>query len=237
MIVNRALTCLALSLWASVGAAGPWPRDEGGHFLSLSVEQDRDANRYGGLYGEYGWRARTTLGYELGRTNLGETSAMIWVQRALDDGEGPNRFVVSAGSGGLWRDDQLVPTVQLGAGWGRGFASILGGGWITAELQIKAAGETEGAVRQVGNSRVETFYLTPRITTKADVTVGLRPWDRIMIINQLRLEQRPDDPVSARLASSVVGEVAGPLKLELGTVTPLSGPAQQAFRIGAWIEF
>lgn len=226
-----------LVLWAAPCNAGPWPREQGGHFLSLTVEEDREGNRHSGLYGEYGWGPRSTLGYELGRTNVGETSAMIWMQRALDDGQGPNRFAVHAGSGAIWREDQTIPVVQVGAGWGRGFDGLLGGGWITAELKVKAAGEMAGAIRVIGNSLVEDYYLTPKITTKADISIGVRPWDGLMVINQLRLEDRSDAERTAKLASSVVGDLYGPVKLELGTITPLSGPGEQAVKLGAWVEF
>ena len=86
-----------LILAGPAAEAGPWPRAPGTKFLSLSVERDRESNSYTGLYAEYGMDARNTLGFELGHTNVGETSAMIWWQRALDDGSGPNyRRIFSA---------------------------------------------------------------------------------------------------------------------------------------------
>ena len=76
--------CLALLIAGSVAEAGPWPREKGEIFLSFSEERDREGNSYTGLYGEYGLNPRSTLGFELGHSNAGETSAMIWWQRALD---------------------------------------------------------------------------------------------------------------------------------------------------------
>ena len=74
-----------------------------------------------------------------------------------------------------------------------------------------------------------------RLTT--DVTLGLRPRDGLMVINSLWLEHPQDEEYSARLMSSLVFDVPGPVKVELGMVNPLSGPSEQAVRLGTWLEF
>jgi len=37
--------------------------------------------------------------------------------------------------------------------------------------------------------------------------------------------------------SSLIFDVPGPVKVELGMVNPLSGPSEQAVRLGTWLEF
>lgn len=228
-------------LLAGAVQAGPWPRAPGAVFLSLSTERDRKDNSYTGLYGEYGLNPRQTLGFELGHTNVGETSAMIWVQRALDDGSGPNRWAVSMGLGAFERDGLVDAVGQVGAGWGRGFEGILGGGWITVEARVKfAAAQKEVEEKEEENVVYEgdaLTYLTPELTAKAEVTLGVRPTDSMMFINQLRLEDRDDTGFSSKLASSLVHNLAGPAKLELGIVAPLSGTGEMAIRLGTWLEF
>ena len=70
--------------------AGPWARDAGHSFIALTGEYDRAGNSHAGFYAEYGLARRRTLGLEISHTDVGETSAMVWYQKSLDDGEGPN---------------------------------------------------------------------------------------------------------------------------------------------------
>ena len=58
-----------------------------------------------------------------------------------------------------------------------------------------------------------------------------------MLVNQLRLEERDDTGFSSKLVVSVVGDLLGPAKLELGGIGPLSGQGEQAIKIGTWFEF
>lgn len=217
-------------------SSGPWPREAGRHFVTLSVEQDRQSNRYEGLYGEYGLTPRTTLGYEIGHANAGEISGLIWLQRAWDAGGGANRMAMSAGIGAVHRDGQTLPVAQVGSSWGRGFEGFWKGGWITAEMRVRIAGRFDDPALP-GLSAGSLAYLTPDMTTKAEVTLGLRRTDSLMLINQLRIEKRQDEDISTRLASSMVRDLSGYAKLELGIITPLSGVGEQAVRIGTWLEF
>ena len=57
------------------------------------------------------------------------------------------------------------------------------------------------------------------------------------MVNQLRLEARKGTDFSATLASSVVYDLTGPARLEVGLVAPLAGPSEPAIRIGTWLEF
>ena len=226
-----------LPVWPAGGEAGPWPREPGRTLLSLSTERDRDGNSYTSLYGEYGLAPPRTLGVEIGHTNVGETSALIWIQRALDDGQGPHRLSFSLGAGAVERDGEWLPLGQVAIGYGRGFEGILGGGWLAAEAKVKLAGEMRGVITRTGLTQTETAHLTPEVTTKADLTLGFRPLPSMMLVNQLRLEDRQDTDFTAGLAMSVVHDLGGPAKLEIGIVEPLSGPGERALRIGTWVEF
>lgn len=228
---------LAMVLLPGLSWAGPWPRADDGMFLSFAVERDREGNSYTSLYGEYGWTARRTLGIELGHTNVGETSALIWLQQALGSGEGPNRYTISSGIGVIERDGEYLPLGIIGASWGRGIERLPGGGWLAVDARIKVAGKTERIAYREGMNLVEFGYLTPETTAKLDVTLGFKPWDRTMVINQLRMEDRKGEGFSAKLATSLVYEIGGPAKIEIGMVTLLRGPGEAALRIGTWLEF
>ncbi|MDB6182934.1 hypothetical protein [Paracoccus fistulariae] len=237
-VICRLLCAISVIFGLASGAdAGAWMRDPKAGFLSFSSEIDLDGNSYTGIYSEYGLNARNTLGFELGYTNVGETSMMIWLQRRLGSGEGPNQWTYSTGFGAFLREGQLFPTGQIGINWGRGFEHVLGGGWMSVEARLKIAGKQEQVVYLQGKTLTEAEFLTPEITTKIDATLGLRPTDSLMFINQLRLEDRSDVDFSARLASSLVYDFGAPAKLELGLIAPISGAGEVAVKIGTWIEF
>ncbi len=217
--------------------AGPWPREEGGVFLSFSVQRDRDENSNLSLYGEFGLGSRRTLGMDLSQTNLGERSGLVWMEQGLGRGEGPNRFAVGAGLGVVEREGVLTPLGQLRAGWGRGVERLPGGGWLSAEASVQVTGELEEYRFQQGYTITEAAYLTPKTSSKATLTLGFRPLQKTMLINQLRLEDRDDTGFSSSLATSSVFDLPGPAKLELGIVTPLKGPDEGALKLGTWFEF
>jgi hypothetical protein len=240
------LALLSVAL-ADAAAAGPWAREKGTVFVSLSAERDRDGNNYTGLYGEYGLTPRHTLGFELGHSNAGESSVMIWSQRALDRGRGPDRLTVSTGFGVLKRDGKMVPLVQAGASWGRGFdglpllRQVPGGGWLAVDARVKLAqtDEEEPDRTPDANGRWSSrqTYLTPKTTAKAEVTLGWHATSSLMLINQLRFEDRDDTGFSGKLATSVVRDLAGPAKIELGLIVPFAGEGELAIKIGTWIQF
>lgn len=226
-----------LPILPASSGAGPWLREPGQAFLSLSVERDRDGNSHSGLYAEYGLSPDRTLGVEIGYTNVGETSALVWVQRAMIDGQGPHRLTFSLGAGVILREGEWMPSGQVAVAYGRGFEGFMGGGWFATEARLKLVGERQGVTTGGALSRTEAGYLTPDVTGKLDVTLGLRPISSMMLISQLRLEDRGDADFSAKLAVSVVHDLAGQTKLELGLVEPISGSGERALKIGTWVEF
>ncbi|MDQ1900172.1 hypothetical protein RAH32_06920 [Paracoccus sp. WLY502] len=230
-------SCIVWLLLAVTGHAGPWPREAGHFFISLSGERDDGGNSYMGLYTEYGLSRRRTVGLEVSHTNVGETSAMLWYQKSLDSGEGPNRLSYAMGVGAIRRDGELLPLSQAALMWGRGFSGPWDGGWLSAEARVKVAGKTEEVTGRQGLSSIQYAYLTPEIVSKLDLTIGLRPTPFWAVVNQLRLEARKDTDFSAKLATSVVYDLTGPARLEIGLVAPLAGPSEPAVRIGTWLEF
>lgn len=254
-VLLRALAAglaLIVALNAPAGA-GPWPRDKGATFLSLSAERDRAGGSHRALYVEYGMTARTTLGLELQRSGTDETGAILWAQRALDGGQGAHRLAAQTGVGMVWRDGARMPLAQGGLSWGRGVPGLglpgWEGGWLSAQLLFRAT-VTSVAVPWAEAPPFETEpplsddrpwfasgFLTAEQVVKTDLTLGMRPRAGMMLINSLWLEHRPEEAGSARLMSALVFDLGGPARLELGVVHPVSGPAERAVRLGTWIEF
>ncbi|MFN4100665.1 MAG: hypothetical protein ACK4GT_12895 [Pararhodobacter sp.] len=231
----RSALILVLMLAPALAAGGPWPREVGQTFLSLSSERDRAGNSYSSIYAEYGLRDRLTFGAEIGRNGVGDVTALVWAQRPLDDGEGPNRFSLQTGAGVLRRGDQTLPMAQGALYWGRGIEGWMGGGWMSAQMLVRmTAAQPDAAPAPV--SLAGGLQMTERLV-KSELTLGLRPRDRLMVINSLFLEDSADAAFSARLASSLVFDVRGALKIELGAIQPLRGEAERAVKLGSWIEF
>ncbi|SNR23765.1 hypothetical protein EYF88_02005 [Paracoccus sediminis] len=229
--------CVFWLVLASISHAGPWPRDPGHSFLALSGEFDGAGNAYTGFYAEYGLARRRTLGLEISTTNVGETGVMLWYQKSLDGGEGPNKLSYSMGFGVIRQDGNLLPQSQFALMWGRGFSGIWDGGWLTAEARVKVAGKSEKVWVREGLSSVEYAYLTPDAVAKLDLTLGVRPIPLLALVNQLRLESQKDAEFSAKLASSAIYDLGGPARLEVGVIAPLIGPSEAALKIGTWLEF
>ncbi|TBN38689.1 hypothetical protein EYE42_12415 [Paracoccus subflavus] len=239
MTVRVILACAALSGLVSVPAAwaGPWAREAGQAFVSVTREQDRAGNAHTGLYAEYGLTRRRTLGVEIGYTDVGETTAMLWYQRSLDKETGPNRLSWSMGIGAIRRDGRVLPSSRIALMWGRGLQGPWEGGWLTAEGRITVSGKAESLRTRQGLTGVEYAYLTPEVVTKLDLTWGLRPSPAWAVVNQLRVEAARDRDLSARLATSLVRDVPGPAQIEAGVIAPLAGPGEPALKIGTWLEF
>lgn len=229
------LACLTV-LQVDPAFAGPWSRDEGGVFAAMSFERDRQGDGYDSLYAEYGLPDRKTVGLEIGHASQGEISALVWFQKSMDDPEGATRLSVSMGAGALRRDGELLPIGTVGVAYGRGFQRF-GGGWLAVEARLKAVGEMTTVAHQDGTAKVETDYLTPEFSAKLDTTVGFNLRPTTALVNQLLLEARQDEDVSAKLAFSVVQEVAGPAKLQVGVIAPVAGSGEPALKIGTWVEF
>jgi hypothetical protein len=102
---------------------------------------------------------------------------------------------------------------------------------------VKVAGKIEEVTVRDGLTQVQYAYLTPEVVSKLDLTIGIRPAPSWALVNQLRLESRKDSDFSTKIASSVVYDLTGPARLEIGLVAPLTGPSEPAIKIGTWLEF
>lgn len=222
---------LALTLVLSAGPAqpGPWPREAGTGFLSLShsMAGDRDqpgrrAAGYSALYGEYGLDGALTLGLDAGRGDLyGDWSAVLFLRHALDDGNGPHRFAAELGLGGMGADGTAPqPLLRPGLSWGRGLETGWGPGWATLDSFLEyRLGDGEAAL-------------------KADLTLGVKPTPDRMLILQVQSGDYPGTPPYLRLAPAYVRRLGrGETFLEIGLKAGLAGEETQGLKIGLWRRF
>ncbi|AGT10227.1 hypothetical protein [Paracoccus aminophilus] len=235
----RKLWLLIVLLTAPTGAsAGPWARAEAESFVALSGERTRDGDGSVNLYAEYGLSRARTLGFQLGRSKQ-ELSATVWLQKAFT--RGVDHWAVYTGLGAFRREGHVAPLATLGASWGRGLGDLPllrhlpGGGWFTAEAELKFAGQAPQD--DLASGAGAFAYLTPETTSKAQLTLGWKVASRIDWINQLRFEDRRDQGRAVNWASALVYDLPGPAKAELGVVLPVSGRGEGAVKLGSWFEF
>lgn len=221
---------------SSAAQSGPWPRDEGTVFLSLAQEREASGNGYASLYGEYGLGARMTMGLELGLARRGDATVLVWAERGL--GTDALRYAVSLGFGLSRQEDQLLPVGQLGLSMGRGIETRFGAGWLALDTRVQVVAKPMAEELKTSSGPPLLYeYLIPETGVKTEATLGLKPWDGTMLIGQLRMTQRVDEDFGANLAASVVRDLTGMAKLELGVIQPVTGNGEAALRLGTWLSF
>ncbi|MEI4471557.1 hypothetical protein [Frigidibacter sp. MR17.24] len=230
---------LGLLVPAGPAAAGPWPRDRGATFLSFGQESGRSGD-WTSLYGEYGLTGTLTLGVDGGVTDAGDGIAIVFLQSAFGAPDARHRFTASLGIGASRSDDRVTPVMQGAGSWGFGFDAAPGPAWFALDTKLRLIpGEGDPVVISQSASYQEVLTpVTLAAVLKTDATLGVataggnRLW-----IAQLQLEDSSATPLSARLATSVVQKIAGPLRGELGLITPLDGDSETAVKLGLWVEF
>lgn len=206
-------------------AAGAWPREVGGVFLSLRRDWERAGGareRSASAYGEYGLTERITLGGQW------SDHSSIWtlpraggfLRVALGDPAAANRFAASLGLSTV-PDMPMAGAearLDLGLHWGRGFASRFGAGWATASyIRRVSLGGAAGIDDLSG-------------------TIGLRPRDGVMAM--LSASRYRD-------AGGTHDKLAPALGLRLrdgvwavGTYThQVGGGERRALGLSLWLDF
>ncbi|MEI4484561.1 hypothetical protein V8J36_00020 [Frigidibacter sp. MR17.14] len=226
-------------LAADPAAAGPWPRDKGATFLSFGQERS-SLGDWTSLYAEYGLTEGLTLGLDAGRSDSGDGIAILFLQSALGPQTGRHRFTASLGIGASRSEGRSTPMMQGAGSWGMGFDTGLGPGWLAVDSKIRLLpGEGEPVVISQSASMQQMITPVTLVTAmKTDVTFGIATaGGRRLWIAQLQLDDSSATPLNARLAASLVQDLPGPLKAEIGLITPLEGEGETALKIGLWIEF
>jgi hypothetical protein len=170
-------------------------------------------------YGEYGISPRLTFVFDTARVPGSEIgSSLVWLRQSLSRTAATHQFALSAGLGRQRTPFGSAPLTALGASWGRGFNSALGGGWTTLDLQYRLA--PEGL--SVG---------------KVDGTVGLRPNKKSHVYGQLQLTLPDTGDASARVSMNYVRDVTGALSVELGLLYGVVNNSDAGVRSGIWLDF
>lgn len=221
----RHLLVFAVLLLPVAAWPGPWPREQGTGFVSLSSEYfvARGAEQaYTSFYAEYGLSDQLTLGADLGgNDSSGDWTAFVFARRPVLQGKGPHQVALELGLGAapnpLW---QAEPVLRPGLHWGRGLKTGWGPGWVTLETRLEYRVLSQDSVR------------------KADLTLGVRPRDHTMLIMQVQSGDYPASEPYLRLAPKYVRRIGrSKAHLEVGLRYGVSSDDSLGVRIGSWLNF
>ncbi|MGR3436740.1 MAG: hypothetical protein ACU0CO_17930 [Shimia sp.] len=193
-------------------AAGPWLRDEGRGFVSAKVVGRGGADR-AELFAEWGWRAATTLGVEIGHdmTRSGRIDATLFARRALGE-RGPWRAAYGLGIGANGDGPNARVAVHVGRGLPQGWLSFDGS--VTVPV---SGGET---------------------MTKLDATLGRRfgdgDWAGILQVYQSHTKAMGH---AYTVAPAVTRKLGDRLVAEIGLRLPEGRAEDAALVVGLWTEF
>ena len=220
------LAALIIALFPAAASAGAWPREVGTSFLSLSYTLSDDMNLpgvdpegYTALYYEIGVTPRLTFGLDAGRAQNGEYSAILFARRALDFELFGGRTALQAGAGMAEIGGTSDTLVEFGASWGKGLETRFGGGWLGLD------------------SKLHYFTQAEEFAAKLDMTVGVKPNDRTMLILQLQAASYPGADPSLALVPSIVRRVGARYHFELGLDLGLVNDTTAGIKLGTWLEF
>lgn len=215
-----------LILLGTVAAiAGPWPREKGKVFLSVSTETRVNTENLlirpeydGSLYAEYGLGRRLTFGVDAYRGPSDETW-LFFLSRTLTPADARHQFAARLGLGTRSTDDTGGgDLVLVGASWGMGFETRWGPGWATVD----------GQVRQRGSGGQET---------KLDATLGLWPRETWAAILQVQASEYPGSEPTARLQATAVRKLNARLSLESGVTYGILNDTRAGLKLAIWAEF
>jgi len=214
---------IAALLTSAEAAAGAWPREDGGWFVSTShsLAWDRNGARstWTGLYVEHGLTPRLTFGIDAGQgLGAGNWQALAFLRYDLAP-DGPLRIAVALGAGGRGVAGGAEPLLRPELALGRGFDSRWGPGWIGLDAQALYAPDSGWSA------------------WKADLTAGIRPRPDRALILQLQTSGYPDAAVQVRIAPSAVLRLGRRLELELGVTAETAPPYASGVKIGTWLTF
>ena len=214
------ITCLCVSTTA---LAGPWLREKGSTFSSVSVTATYFRDFGTATYLEYGWRDHMTIGADIGTftSREGERSgfATVFIRRALGPNTGKNRWAYELGVGSAWVGELILPHIKTGISWGRGYELREKNGWMVVDASVK------------------WDLLQGQHAGKVDATVGLNFSDRTTGMLQLYLAHL-DHQFYATLAPSVVIKPRErKFKIQIGAEVPIDDIQSTALKLGIWREF
>lgn len=205
---------------ASQAAAGAWPRPEGETYLSFSVESEFEngisdgSTAYATLYAERGLAHDLTLGLDAGGDEGDMSKAIGFLRWPVGATGGAAVWSMEFGLGLADGDFALRP------GLSHGRALTLGAmpGWLSIDSRLLISGGMQGVL-------------------ETDVTLGLTPARRQMLILQLQTGAASERDAYAKFAPSYVLGLSPGRHLELGLAVGIENAPDLSIKLGLWHSF
>lgn len=135
LILAALLTLLSLP-----ANAGPWLREKGSVFTSVSVATTYNLDMGNQTYLEYGATDKTTLIVDVGilrpRLDPNGGYATLSFRRALSAPDATSKWAYELGLGAGWIGSETVPLLRAALTWGRGMQWGDKSGWATVDLSL-----------------------------------------------------------------------------------------------------
>jgi len=222
--------------------AGPWPRETGTHFLSVSGEFWESnlpdiPHYYGSLFYEYGLSERLTLATKLEMGSEAGTSGDLRLGVSLVSGKPyALSLEMAVGLRDIYRFlivyDATLPVDlrarfgQVGLAYGRGFQLAGRNAWLATELTaIAPLDEPEPALGLGGT------------VWKWDTTLGLKFDNGLMLLGQVFASRDQHGDGLIKLAPGLAIPVGDRHHVEIGLRLPTASPESRALALGIWREF
>jgi hypothetical protein len=223
-MIRLSILIFTCTIWvAQTAQAGAWLRERGAGFLSTSgtVTAEKDAS--GALYGEFGLTDRMTLGIDINggmdRDGLPQGDGTLFLRFPLSDTEAPHKFAAHVGLGARYEPYDLVPSLELGLSWGRGFQWRERWGWAALDASINLA---EAPIKTI---------------TKLDATLGIGLGQNTKAMGQIFLT-RTDGRLYTTLAPSLlVTPKASRTTFQIGFEFPMEAENDARLKLGIWRTF
>jgi hypothetical protein len=223
----RFLGALLIWIWAGAAFGGAWPRDKGQVFFAISADQTRTK-----IYAEYGLGRDWTLGAEATQGEKGRPPGLsVFLMHPVWRGSGG--AILSAGVGGAYRETyaagayaHLEGTPEIAASvrlsWGKGYGSRWGEGWYALDAQVEKVMSEDWALRG--------------LTYKLDATIGLKPFERVMVMVQAQGWASASGERVLRLEPSAAWAL-GKVQLVAAPSIGVIGAADPRFKLALWLTF
>ena len=203
--------------------AGPWLRDKGSTFTSVSITTSAEREFGTSSYLEYGVSRKMTIGADVGsflnRAGDKTGSFTVFMRRSLGAIKGAHRLAYELGVGTAWQGAQTLPHIKAGLSWGRSITLRDKSGWMNVDGSLSFGISHD---QHVG---------------KIDATLGLNFTDKTTGMLQLYLAHQDSKLYSKLVPSIVIRPRDSKFRIQIGTELPLDNMKNAALKLGIWRNF
>ena len=204
-------------------SAGPWLREKGSGFVSLSYTTAMLQDARSGSYLEYGLRPGLTIGVDVshGIDTAGRRSGTgtFFFRRALGSTEGTHRFAYDIGLGAAWGSDLILPHLKAGVSWGRGYSFVGGSGWMVIETSLTLGLRGTGSL------------------AKLDATLGYDFNDTVSAMMQVYTSRVDGETYGTLAPSLLIRPGESDYRFQIGAEREIGGFGQTSLKFGLWRNF